>query len=93
MDRYFCTGPALNNLLFRRRAARLTVDKARNLARAVTHRAANMDERRAFAGDTPLGERIRLYLKDGRGLNGGEEGFNLLRHNISPDDKCDGDWI
>jgi hypothetical protein len=84
MDRYFCTGPALNKLLFRCRAARLALDKARNLARAITHRAANTDERGAFAGDTPLGERIRLHLKDRRGLNGGEEGFNLQRHNFFP---------
>jgi hypothetical protein len=84
MDRYFRTGPALNKLLFRCRAARLTVDKARNLARSVPHHAASMDESGTFAGDPPLGERIRLHLKDSRGLNGGEEGFNLLRHNISP---------
>ena len=48
---------------------------------AVTHHPAKVDKGGAFTGDAPLGERIRLHLKDGRGLNGGEEGFNLLRHN------------
>ena len=81
MDRYFHPRPALDKLLARCRAARLAVDEARNLARAVTHCAANVDEGGAFTGDAPLGERIRLHLKDGRGLNGGEESFNLLRHN------------
>jgi hypothetical protein len=33
-----------------------------------------MDKGGTFASDSPLGERIRLHLKDGRGLNRGEEG-------------------